>query len=175
MNKVEIRVLEFYLWKFKFQDFRLVKTCSIDQNDEEKFLLVLIGFWFLFDQSKRSFNWYSISFDWSRHVKTEFLQNFLVTVLNVWKGFKPCEQFYETFLTLHWCLLKGYNPIGINSDSCSLVKRGSLSLKIVSKKHKKSCEYFPKLLFIEPNKLGCIPRANLYKPFSNLRMGTNII
>ena len=135
--------------------------CLIDRNYEEKFQLVLIGVQFLFNWSKRSFDWYSIRLDGSRYVKTEFLQNFLVTVLNVWKGFKPCEQFYETFLTLHWCLLKGYNPMGINSDSCSLDKRGSLSLKIVSRKHKKFCEYFLKLIFVKPNKLGYILCANL--------------
>ena len=51
--------------------------------------------------------------------------------------------------------------MGINSDSCSLDKRGSLSLKIVSRKHKKFCEYFLKLIFVKPNKLGYILCANL--------------
>ena len=51
--------------------------------------------------------------------------------------------------------------MGINSDSCSLDKRGSLSLKIIFKKYKKSCEYSPKLLFVKPNKLGCIMEAKL--------------
>ena len=72
-------------------------------------------------------------------------------------------------------LLKGYNHLGINSGLYSLDNYFFSSKKLVSKKHKKSYGYSPKLLFVESDKLGCILGTNLYKSFSNLRMGTNIV
>ena len=53
---------------------------------------------FLFNRSKGTL-------DQSKLIKLNLLQNFLVTVLKVWRGFKPCKQFYETswlFIRVFW-------------------------------------------------------------------------
>ena len=53
--------------------------------------------------------------------------------------------------------------MGINRGLCSLENYLSPqnSKLQLTKKHKKSYEYSPKLLFIEPNKLGCILETSL--------------
>ena len=75
------------------------------------------------------------------------------------KCFERWEMFYFLWtvlwgiLTLHSYLLKGYNPMGINSCLCSLDNHFSSLPKLISKKHKKSYEYFPELLSVESKNL----------------------
>ena len=49
------------------------------------------------DRLERALDQSKGTFDQSKVVKQDFLQNFLVTVLNVWRGIKLCERFYEVF------------------------------------------------------------------------------
>ena len=55
----------------------------------------------------------------------------------------------------------GYNHLGINSGLYSLDNYFFSSKKLVSRKHKNACGYSPKLLFVKPNKLGCILETSL--------------
>ena len=94
---------------------------SIDQNGKKIILEPLdelIAIRFLFDRSKRALSRSKVTFDWSKVIKQDFLQNFLVTVLNVWRGIKFYEWFYETFLLSHTCLLMKYNTMSINIGLC---------------------------------------------------------
>ena len=93
-------------WKFKFWNFKVKfwhtafsigrNFGSIDRNSKKIILKSLdesIVIRFLFNRSKRVLDWLKGTFDWLKVTK----QNFLVTIQRVWRGFKPCEQFYETF------------------------------------------------------------------------------
>ena len=107
----------FIKWKFKFWNFlseirnsvfsisqifgrsieAFVRSIKMMKKIILKSLDGSITIRFLFDQPKRTFDRYSIPLDRSKLVKLIFLQNFLVTILNVWRDFKPCEWLYEIF------------------------------------------------------------------------------
>ena len=59
------------------------------------------------------------------------------------------------------CILNGQNHLGINSDSYSFDNLFSTSSFSSFLKTQKTCGFSPKLLFVEPNKFGCILEKNL--------------
>ena len=83
--------------KFENQYFRLVEILARSIENGKKKILessdVSIAVQFLFDWSKRALDRSKGTFDWSKLEKL----NFLVIVQKGWRGFKPCEWFYETF------------------------------------------------------------------------------
>ena len=60
------------------------------------------------------------------------------------------------------CLLKSHNPLGINSSSYSFGNFFSISSLSSFLETQKICRSSPKLLFVEPNKLGSILGTNLW-------------
>ena len=128
--------------------------CSIDrsdkENDPEAFAWLdccLIPIWSI-EKSHRSI----LNSSWSVETcKTKFFGNYFECL----KRFQALWTVKWKFLTFHTCLLMKYNPMGINSGSCSLDSNFFFSLpkKLVSMKYKKSCGCSLELLFIEPNKL----------------------
>ena len=60
------------------------------------------------------------------------------------------------------CLLKGHNPLSINSSVYSFDNLVSTSFLSSFLEAQETCWSSSKLLFIESNKLGCILRINLY-------------
>ena len=67
-----------------------------------------------------------------------------------------CPLTKESAYLMKMCLLKSYNPLGINSGSYSFGNFFSISSLSFFLKIQKSCGSSLKLLFIEPNKLDCI-------------------
>ena len=123
MNKEEIRVLEFSLWKFKFQDFWSVKTSIRSIEVMRKIILEFlhsIGVRFLLDQLKRAFDQFSIPLDRSKLVKTNFFAEFSDNYSKHLKMFQALWTVLWNILTLQMYLLKGYNPVSINRGLCSL-------------------------------------------------------
>ena len=59
------------------------------------------------------------------------------------------------------CLLKGHNPLGINSGSYSFDNFFPTSFLSSFLEVKETYGSSPKLLFVEPNKLSYILRPNL--------------
>ena len=60
------------------------------------------------------------------------------------------------------CLLKSHNPLGINSGSYSFGNFFSISSLSSFLETQEICRSSPKLLFVEPNKLGSILGTNLW-------------
>ena len=60
------------------------------------------------------------------------------------------------------CLLKGHNPLSINSSLYSFDNLFSTSFLSSFLETQETCRSSLKLLFIESNKLGCILRINLW-------------
>ena len=83
--------------------------CSINRNGKEIYPRVFTYFdWFSIPVWSVEKSIRSIRRN-SQQIKTHklnFLQKFLVSVLKVWRCFKPCERFYE--MTLYMCLLMKY-------------------------------------------------------------------
>ena len=75
---------------------------------------------FLFNRSKRAFNWSKGNLDQSRLWKTEFSAEFSVTNLNVWKRFQALWTVLWNILTLHTRLLMKYNLMSINREPNNL-------------------------------------------------------
>ena len=113
-------------WKFKFWSF-LSENSKFSIFDLSKLSLdrskwqennprasewidrYSISIWLI----KRALDWSKGTFDWSKVVKQDFLQNFIMIVMNVWRCIKLCERFYEKFwLSIH--AFDENNPIGRN-------------------------------------------------------------
>ena len=60
------------------------------------------------------------------------------------------------------CLLKGHNPLGINSSLHSFGNLFSTSFLSYFLETQETYGFSPKLLFIESNKLGCIQKINFW-------------
>ena len=148
---MKIHVLEFSKWNSKFSIFDRSKS-FLDQSNWWIKLLYNIGL------VRLMLDYCSI-----KTRKTEFSAEFLITVLNVWKCFMHCEQFYETvlwnILTLHMCLLVKYIAIGINRGLCSLKKKH----KIVGYKEIQEILWsFSRITICRTQQLGCILETSLW-------------
>ena len=91
VNKVKIHVLKFSKWKFEIQYFQSIETFTRSIKMVRKSILeslpISIDAWFLFNRSKGTL-------DWLKLIKLNFLKNFLVTVLKVWRSFKHCKRLF---------------------------------------------------------------------------------
>ena len=105
-----------------------MKRCLLKGHNLSYWIYIKITFWWKFVY------WKDIAFHIGYIWKVPFDENVPIK----WK----------------WCILKGYNNLGLNSGLYSLDNHFSfLSQKLVSKKHKKSCSYSLEFLSVEPNNL----------------------
>ena len=123
---MKIQILEFSLWKFKFQELRSIETSvRLIQMLKEiilEFLQDSIGIRILVDRLKKSIRLIENNSQSIENRRTEFSKESSSDYFKSLRTFQALWTVSMKILTLHTYLLKGYDPMGINRGLCSLEK-----------------------------------------------------